>query len=177
MVDGIVRQSGGHSQIYSEVGQGTCVKIYLPRYTGTLADDTMTAEDETLPVASGRDTVLVVEDDPGVRAISAEALRVLNYRVLEAGSAATALRVLQQHQVDLLFTDVVMPEMSGARLADEARRLHPGITVLYTTGYTRNAIVHNGLLDSGVQVLSKPFTLEQLARKLAEVMERAKSSS
>jgi CheY-like chemotaxis protein len=172
MVYGFLRQSGGHVKIYSEPGQGTCVKIYLPRHNGSAATGTAAPDGvEALPGASGRETVLVVEDDPGVRVVSAEGLRVLNYRVLEAESAAAALRLLAEHDVMLLFTDVVMPEMSGAKLAEQARRLRPGIKVLYTTGYTRNAIVHNGVLDAGVHVLSKPFTLEQLARKIAEVLD------
>jgi signal transduction histidine kinase/ActR/RegA family two-component response regulator len=172
MVYGFLRQSGGHVKIYSEPGQGTCVKIYLPRHVGSAATDTAAPDGvEALPGASGRETVLVVEDDPGVRVVSAEGLRVLNYRVLEADSAAAALRLLADNDVMLLFTDVVMPEMSGAKLAEQARRLRPGIKVLFTTGYTRNAIVHNGVLDAGVHVLSKPFTLEQLARKIAEVLD------
>jgi PAS domain S-box-containing protein len=172
MVYGFVRQTGGHVKIYSEPGQGTCVKIYLPRHFGaTESVARATAGVDTLPGASGSETVLVVEDDPGVRMISAEGLRILKYRVLEAESAAAALRLLAEHDVTLLFTDVVMPEMSGAKLAEAARRIRPGIKVLFTTGYTRNAIVHNGVLDAGVHMLSKPFTLAQLARKLAEVLD------
>jgi CheY-like chemotaxis protein len=118
--------------------------------------------------------VLVVEDDEGVRRFTTEALRDLGYRVLEADGGAAALRLLDAHGagVDLLFTDVVMPDTNGRRLADEALRRRPGLKVLFTTGYSRNAIIHNGVLDAGVHLIGKPFTVEDLASKLRAVLGR-----
>ena len=116
--------------------------------------------------------MLVVEDEPAVRQFSVDALEELNYRVLEADGAATALRLLEAHpDIALLFTDVVMPEVNGRKLADEARRRRPDLKVLFTTGYTRNAVVHNGVLDHGVELIGKPFTLEELAGKVRQVLD------
>ncbi|CAA9285857.1 MAG: Sensory box histidine kinase/response regulator [uncultured Acetobacteraceae bacterium] len=177
-VYGFVRQSGGHVKIYSEPGEGTTVKIYLPRLHGAAeaAGARGGAEsDRTLPLPNGEgETVLVVEDEENVRRFTTEALRDLGYRVLEAGGAAAALRLLDAHgaEVDLLFTDVVMPEANGRKLADEALRRRPGLKVLFTTGYSRNAIIHNGALDPGVQLIGKPFTVEELAAKLRAVLGR-----
>ena len=114
---------------------------------------------------------MLVEDDPDVRAYSAEALSTLGYRVFEAAEGQAALRILDDRpQIALLFTDVGLPGLNGRRLADEARRRVPGLKVLYTTGYARNAIVHHGVLDAGVDLLPKPFTLQQLGRKLAQML-------
>jgi len=144
-VYGFVRQSSGHMKIYSEPGQGTTVKIYLPRSFG--------AEDESKDVAKLRDTaraigaetILVVEDDDALRAYAGEILRELGYQVIEAKNGAAALAALERGEIELLFTDVVMPGgMNGRQLADEAVRRRPGLKVLFTTGYTRNAIVHHG---------------------------------
>ncbi|MGY2051353.1 ATP-binding protein [Methylobacterium sp. JK268] len=171
-VYGFVRQSGGHVKIYSEAGQGTTVKVYLPRYTGTEvpADDPSHAVD--LPLGEEQEVVLVVEDEPTVRGFSVAAMGELGYRVLEADGAASALRLLETHpEIALLFTDVVMPEVNGRKLAEEARRRRPDLKVLFTTGYTRNAVVHNGVLDPGVQLIGKPFTIEQLAAKVREVLD------
>jgi signal transduction histidine kinase/CheY-like chemotaxis protein len=172
-VYGFVKQSGGHVKIYSESGEGTTVKIYLPRLFGTAAVNHKAAEPDqsAMPTGDGSITILVVEDEEGVRNHAVEVLRELGYKVLEAGDGATALRLIDEHpDITLLFTDVVMPEMNGRRLAEEAAKRRPSLKILFTTGYTRNAIVHNGMLDHGVNLLSKPFTLEQLARKLAEAL-------
>jgi PAS domain S-box-containing protein len=171
-VYGFVRQSGGHIRIYSEVGEGTSVKIYLPR----LLTEGLVPESETVTAAvahGGSETILVVEDHDDLRSFSTGILRELGYRVLEAANGCRALEVLQTaHDVDLLFTDVVLPEgMDGRRLADEALRRRPGIKVLFTTGYTRNAIVHNGRLDPGVSLIGKPFSFENLAAKVREVLD------
>jgi PAS domain S-box-containing protein len=170
-VYGFVRQSGGHVKIYSEVGHGTSVKLYLPRFFGE--DDS--AEDSTSrppPYADGAITILIVEDEPAVRQLGVDTLTELGYRVLEADGAAAALRLLDSHdEIDLLFTDVIMPEVNGRRLAEEARKRRPGLKVLFTTGYTRNAVVHNGVLDPGVELLGKPFTIQQLAAKLRTVLD------
>jgi signal transduction histidine kinase/CheY-like chemotaxis protein len=169
-VYGFVKQSGGHVKIYSEAGQGTTIKIYLPRYFGPDAAAGDTAERSALPAGDGA-TVLVVEDEAGVRRYSADALRELGYRVLEAENPGAALKLIDSaNDIKLLFTDVVMPDMNGRKLSEAAIAKRPGLKVLFTTGYTRNAIVHNGMLDPDVNLLSKPFTLDQLARKIAAVL-------
>jgi signal transduction histidine kinase/ActR/RegA family two-component response regulator len=173
-VYGFVKQSRGHLKIYSEVGTGTNVKIYLPRFTGSAPErPPPPAEEEGAVLPHGRgETVLVVEDDERVRHVSVEALRSLGYVVVQAADAAQALAVLSlQPAIDLLFTDVVMPDKNGRQLAEEAVAARPGLKVLYTTGYTRNAIVHNGMLDAEVAFLAKPFTIEQLARKVRRVLD------
>ncbi|URI07231.1 PAS domain-containing protein [Aquincola tertiaricarbonis] len=173
-VYGFVRQSGGHVKIYSEPGQGTAAKIYLPRLVGGAEPLQAEQSPQRLPRGDGRELVLVVEDEPAVRAFSVEALTELGYAVLEADSAAAALQLLDAHpEVALLFTDVVMPEVNGRKLADEALRRRPGLKVLFTTGYTRNAVVHNGVLDPGVHLLGKPFTVEELAARVREVLDTA----
>jgi CheY-like chemotaxis protein len=171
-VYGFVRQSGGHVSIYSELGQGTTIKIYLPRSLAASPGEGDTAGSlEGLPMGNPEITILVVEDEEGVRKNTTEALRELGYTVLDADGGATALAALEKDPgVALLFTDVVMPEMNGRKLADEVTRRCPSIRVLFTTGYTRNAIVHNAVLDAGVHVIPKPFTLDALARKIADVL-------
>jgi CheY-like chemotaxis protein len=125
-----------------------------------------------LPRGEGEEVILVVEDEPAVREFSVEALSELGYRVLEADSAAAALKLLEDHaEITLLFTDVVMPEVNGRKLADEACRRWPHLKVLFTTGYSRNAVVHNGVLDPGVHLIGKPFTLEELATRVREVLD------
>jgi signal transduction histidine kinase len=170
-VFGFIKQSGGHIRIYSELGQGTTVKLYLPRYYGPDVTDDC-APRTAAPRSSGAGAILLVEDDPLVRANSADMLLELGYRVIEADDAEAALRCLAQGaSVDLLFTDVVLPGgRSGRDLAEEAARRMPGIRVLYTTGYARNAIVHHGRLDPGVHLIVKPFSFEELAAKIHEVI-------
>ncbi|RYY84815.1 MAG: response regulator, partial [Comamonadaceae bacterium] len=158
-VYGFVKQTGGHVKIYSEPGQGTAVKVYLPRLVGAAHDLVDTQPADGAALGGSQELVLVVEDEPAVRQFSVEALNELGYRVLEADGAAAALRLIDAHpEIDLLFTDVVMPEVNGRKLADEALRRRPGLRVLFTTGYTRNAVVHNGVLDAGVLLIGKPFT-------------------
>jgi CheY-like chemotaxis protein len=159
-------------KIYSEVGQGTTVKLYLPRLAAEAAEDSETSDD-FLPEAALEETVLVLEDDDDVRTYSAEILRELGYRVLEAHDGPAALRVLdQQARVDLLFTDVVLPGgMTGAQVAAQARALRPKLRVLFTTGYARNAIIHHGRLDKGVQLITKPFSFTDLAAKVRDVLD------
>jgi CheY-like chemotaxis protein len=173
-VYGFVKQSGGHVKIYSEVGVGTTVKLYLPRLLGDAVAPA--ANDEPSPPAAGdaRELILVVEDEAGVRAVSVECLRELGYRVIEADGAAAALSQLAAHpDVALLFTDIVMPEVNGAKLAEVARALRPGLKVLFTSGYTRNAVVHNGVVDPGVELIGKPFTVEALAAKVRSLLDAA----
>jgi signal transduction histidine kinase len=166
-VYGFVRQSGGHVKIYSEVGEGTTVKIYLRRYAGRaeITEDQNQIHDEA--GAIGAETILVVEDDEALRDYTAEVLGELGYAVLRARDGASALQVLERQHVDLLFTDVVMPGgMNGRELADEASRRYAGLKVLFTTGYTRNAIVHHGRLDAGVHMIGKPFSFAELSAKV-----------
>ena len=169
MVYGFVKQSGGHIKIYSEVGHGTTIKLYLPR--AMEAEDVEVAV-ETGPVTGGTETVLVVEDDDEVRATVVEMLSDLGYRVLKAVDAQNALAVIESGMaIDLLFTDVVMPgNLKSPELARKARQRLPDIAVLFTSGYTENSIVHGGRLDAGVELLSKPYTREALARKLRHVL-------
>lgn len=171
-VYGFVRQSGGHVRIYSEIDVGTTVKIYLPRHRGEAGPDFV----RRTPIASYRgqktEVILVVEDEERVRGISVEALRDLGYTVIGAANPREALQLLDGGlSVVLLFTDVVMPAMSGHELAVQARERIPGLKVLYTTGYTRNAIVHNGILDPGTNLLPKPFSIDELATKVREVLD------
>jgi CheY-like chemotaxis protein len=171
-VFGFIKQSGGHVKIYSEVGEGTTVKLYLPRYRGSenVVDERL--ESHQLP--QGRsELVLVVEDDPDVRDYTVEMVGDLGYSVLSASDGATALRLLDSNrEVSLLFTDVGLPGgMNGRQLAEQALRRQPRLKVLYTTGYARNAIVHQGRLDPGVEVIFKPFTYSDLATKIRRVLE------
>jgi signal transduction histidine kinase len=171
-VHGFVKQSGGHVKIYSEPGDGTTIKLYLPRFHGTEQAAMERSTDRPMPRGDIDTLILVVEDDERARQVTAESLRELGYSVVHADGAASALEILAAHpDVRLLFTDIVMPDVNGRKLAEEAVRRVPGIKVLYTTGYTPNAIVHNGVVDPGVQLISKPFTLEQLARKVHAVLD------
>ena len=171
-VYGFVKQSGGHVKIYSEVGHGTTVKIYLPRMTGADCEAEVVSQ-LSLPEGTAEETVLVIEDDDDVRTYSVETLRDLGYRVIEAHDGPSGLRLLErQSHVDLLFTDVVLPGgMTGAQAAAHARELRPQLKVLFTTGYARNAIVHHGRLDKGAQLLTKPFSYAELAAKVRDVLD------
>ncbi len=169
-VHGFVKQSGGHIKLYSEVGHGTAIKIYLPRYLS--ADEPPPPPDRPkLDAGAGHASVLLVEDDEDVRLYGAEALRALGYGVFQAAEGHAALRILdEQPGIALLFTDVGLPGLNGRKLAEEAKRRAPGLKILYTTGYARNAIVHNGTLDTGVDLLAKPFTTEALRQKLHQLL-------
>lgn len=171
-VFGFVRQSGGHVKIYSEPDVGTCVKIYLPRHYGSQVPHERRPGSQHIAAGMSGEVVLVVEDDERVRRFSTEALRDLGYEVLEAGNGQEALAIIDGGApITLLFTDIVMPGMTGRQLADLALARRPGLKVLYTTGYTRNAVVHNGVLDPGTQLLQKPFTLDLLAAKVRAVID------
>ncbi|MBV9881389.1 MAG: PAS domain S-box protein [Sphingomonadaceae bacterium] len=175
MVYGFVKQSGGHVKIDSEEGEGTTVRIYLPRLVGDAAESEERPE-QAIPEGARDETILVCEDDDDVRAYTVEMLRELGYRVLEAHDAPAALRLLarQEGKVDLLFTDVVLPGgMTGAELAREARALRPDLRILFTTGYARNAIVHHGRLDPGVELITKPFAHADLAARVRDMLDRA----
>jgi signal transduction histidine kinase/DNA-binding response OmpR family regulator len=168
-VFGFVKQSGGHVKIYSELGEGTTIKIYLPR--SRKPQETQESLYEQ-PIIGGTETILVVEDDDGVRAAVTDLLSELGYTVLKAANAEEALTILKAGaHVDLLFTDVVMPGNIPTReLARRAKDSRPDIRVLFTSGYTQNAIVHNGKLDDDVFLLSKPYRKDDLARKLRSLL-------
>ncbi|MBP1473137.1 PAS domain-containing protein [Frateuria sp. MAH-13] len=173
MVYGFIKQSGGHVQIESEPGKGTCVKLYLPRLAREAAHEAEAPCRGELQGSLREETVLVAEDDDDVRAYTVECLRGLGYRVLEAHDGASALRLLERQEgpVQLLFTDVVMPGMSGRELADRARQMHPGLQILFTSGYTRDAIASGGRLEAGITIIPKPFTYAGLASKVRDVLE------
>lgn len=169
MVYGFVKQSEGHIKVYSEVGQGTTIRLYLPR---AHAVEDVAVEVDLGPVTGGSETVLVVEDDEEVRATVVDLLLDLGYRVLKARDAQSALAIVESGAlIDLLFTDVVMPgPVRSPELARQARVRLPDIAVLFTSGYTDNAIVHGGRLDQGIELLSKPYSRESLARKVRHVL-------
>ena len=171
-VYGFVKQSKGHLKLYSEIGHGTAVKIYLPRYYGSEQPiDAAAVLRQPEQRAARSEVILVVEDEDRIREVTTEALRELGYTVFDAASAKQALLILEScPEVGLLFTDIVMPDMNGRRLAEAALKLRPNLKVLYTTGYTRNAVVHNGVLDPGVNFIAKPFTFDQLGQKICEVL-------
>ena len=176
---GFIKQSGGHIRIYSEVGHGTTIKMYLPRLYDVGPEQAIrAAKEEAWPElqsekrkGNSAHLILVVEDDARVKEMTVSSLRELGYTVIHANGANSALEKLDAHPgTALLFTDIVMPEINGRQLAAEALRRRPDIKVLYTTGFTRNAIVHSGKLDAGLNFIAKPFTLVQIAAKMNEVL-------
>jgi PAS domain S-box-containing protein len=170
-VYGFVKQSGGHVKLYSEVDQGTTVKIYLPRMSKA-ADEEEEVPFTATPTGGKHEVVLVVEDDDDVRLFTTESLRELGFTVVQAHDAPSALKLLEiRPEVQLIFTDVGLPGMNGAQLVAAARALRPDIKVLFTTGYARNAIVHQGRLDPGVELITKPFTRVQLASRIRDVLD------
>jgi signal transduction histidine kinase/CheY-like chemotaxis protein len=172
MVFGFVKQSGGHVKIYSEPGQGTTVKLYLPR-AASLAKITSQRMSSPAELPRGSATVLVVEDEAAVREIACAILRDLGYRVLEASDGDEGLRVFGAYaaDIDLLLTDVILPgEIRGRELSDRIRAIRPEVKVVFMSGYTENSIVHHGRLDEGVHLIGKPFKREQLAVKVADVL-------
>ncbi|MGJ0505493.1 MAG: CHASE3 domain-containing protein [Methylocystis sp.] len=174
-VHGFVKQSGGHIKIYSEAGRGACIKLYLPRFNQAEAHAEISMPPPRpldLPLGRADELVLIVEDDDTARRVTAQGVRELGYSVLEAENGRAAIEIIRRRaDIDLMITDVVMPDMDGARLAREAVFRRHSLRVLFTTGYTRNAIVHNGVLDPGVKLLTKPFSLEQLAVKIREILD------
>jgi two-component system cell cycle sensor histidine kinase/response regulator CckA len=167
-VYGMVRQAGGWIWVYSEVGRGATFKIYLP-----VCDEPAQVEERPQKIdARGRETILLVEDQPEVRALAVAGLERFGYRVISAGSGADALSLCQQmpESIDLLVTDVIMPGMNGRALADQLTILRPGLRVLFMSGYTENAIAHHRVLEPGVAFIQKPFTPDSLAEKVREVL-------
>jgi len=171
-VYGFVKQSGGHVRLYSEVGGGTSVKVFLPRYLDGLAAAADAADEVGHAPHGHGETILVVEDDRDVRGLTVEALHDLGYVVIDAADGRSGLRQLEANRdVRLLFTDVGLPGgMNGRQLADEAKRRYPDLKILFTSGYARHAIVHHGRLDPGVELITKPFTFDALATKLRRVL-------
>lgn len=168
---GIIKQSGGHISVYSEPGRGTTFKIYLPQ----VPNENMPLLPPVPPdLPRGKETVLLVEDDPALREMATELLRRLGYEVTAAANGGHALNLVEQRgkkPLNLLFTDVVMPELDGKDLSDRIRALHPEARILFTTAYTENAIIHQKALDSGVAILQKPFTPSTMAHKIREVLD------
>jgi PAS domain S-box-containing protein len=175
MVYGFAKQSSGLARIYSEVGVGTTVKIYLPRHQGKAEENQSERECAELPRAESGETVLVVDDEPTIRMLIADTLGELGYRAIEAADAASGLKVLESDaKIDLLISDVGLPGgMSGKDMVDAARISRPKIKVLFITGYADNAAITNGHLDPGVQVMSKPFSMEKLAARIRSIIEEA----
>lgn len=174
-VYGFMKQSGGHVKIYSESGEGTTIKLYLPRREGN--ELVISGDDDLNSERGGGETILIVEDDDGVRQYASEILRDLNYQIIEAKDSATALRLLDaDKKFDLLLTDVVLPGKNGRELANEVERRRPGTKIIFMTGYSRNAIVHHGRLDAGIELIPKPLTERVLARKIRQVLDRPSSS-
>jgi CheY-like chemotaxis protein len=171
-VYGFVKQSGGHVRIYSESGQGTTVKLYLPRQA-VMTPPLDTTVPASAPRAALDETILVVEDEPDVRVFARETLRGLGYGVHEAGDGKTALDIIDHEpELSLLFTDVGLPGgLDGRELADEVKRRRPALKVLFTTGYARDAIMRNGRLDSSIELLRKPFNATDLAQKVRAVLD------
>ncbi len=170
-VYGIVKQSGGHIWLYSEPNHGTSFKIYLPRLAE--AAQPVEAISPGAPLAGGSETILLVEDEEGVRDLARRILELKGYKVITASNPTEAAQVCERYEgpIHLLLTDVVMPTMSGPQLAEHVAFLRPGLKVLYISGYTDNAIVPHGILEEGVQFLQKPFTRDSLTRKVREVLE------
>ena len=171
-VYGIVRQSGGDIYVYSEPGTGTTFKIYLPRVFEPQEEFEKKGEEKEVP--RGTETIFVVEDDEKVRRLAVDILGNQGYTILEAIDGEEALLIWEEHKkpVHLILTDIVMPNMSGPQLIERLKQIRNDFKVLYMTGYTDEVIVHHGILDKGVNLINKPFTIEKLARKVREVLDK-----
>ncbi len=170
MIYGFARQSHGHVTLHSEVGKGTTVTLFLPRYVGEVVTDTA-ANPALLPYANSGETVLIVEDDPAVRVLVSTVLKELGYTFVEAGDANTALPIIESEQrIDLLISDVGLPGMNGRQLAEIGRQIRPDLKVLFITGYAEHAAVRGGFLDPGMQLITKPFTFDLLTEKVREMI-------
>jgi CheY-like chemotaxis protein len=173
----IVQQSGGHIGIYSEIGRGTTFKVYFPRVDQPL--DAAAQSIKAGPLPRGTETLLVVEDEPSLRHLACRALKAQGYDVLSAANGQDALRAAQEHKgapIRLVVTDVIMPLMGGEVMAKWLKATYPDLKILYTSGYTDDAIAHHGVLDAGVEFLSKPYTPATLARKVREVLDQPGAS-
>ena len=174
-VYGFVKQSGGNVKIYSEAGQGTTVKMYFPRR----GDQAEVEYESVMPQADAEnETILVVEDDKDVRLYLIEVLRDLNYRVIGAPDPTSAMGMLENFsiKIDLMLTDVVMPGINGRELSKHARQLRPGLKVLFMSGYSPNAVVHQGRVDLDVQLIQKPVALHELSARIRDMLDRVEGS-
>ena len=172
MIYGFARQSGGQVRIYSEVGEGTTMCIYLPRHADEVTIDEEDKSPATFEAVGDGEVVLVIDDDPTIRMLIAEVLADSGYAVIEAPDGAAALKVLESNaRIDLLITDVGLPGgMNGRQVADAARVHRPGLKVLFITGYAENAVISKGRLESGMFVITKPFQMDMLARRIREIV-------
>ena len=171
-VYGFVKQSGGHVKIYSEAGHGTTVKMYFPRAREPAAD--FGDDGDVSHGHADSEVILVVEDDKDLRSYLIEMLRDLNYRATGAPDAVAALRILEQpaNKIDLMLTDIIMPGMNGRELSRRARELRPGLKVLFMSGYSRNAVVHQGRVDLDVELIQKPVSLQDLSARIREMLDQ-----
>jgi CheY-like chemotaxis protein len=170
MIYGFARQSNGHVTIDSKIGQGTSVKLYLPRHHGDLAALRESAAKATEHAATG-ETVLVVEDEPVVRGVILEILGEQGYRTLEAVDGPSGLRILRSDErIDLLVTDVGLPGMNGRQLADQARESRPDLRILFITGYAESVAISDGFLQPGMEMITKPFDLDNLSRRIRSMV-------
>ncbi|WLH27295.1 ATP-binding protein [Pseudomonas canadensis] len=170
MIYGFARQSHGHVIIHSEVGKGTTVSLFLPRFIGEIVAD-VAADAALLPFANAGETVLIVEDDPAVRVLVSAVLKELGYGFVEAGDANTAVPIIESDQrIDLMISDVGLPGMNGRQLAEIGRQIRPDLKVLFITGYAEHAAVRGGFLDPGMQLITKPFTFDLLTAKVREMI-------
>jgi CheY-like chemotaxis protein len=177
-VYGFVQQSAGHVKLCSAVEEGTTVRVYLPRLLAAQEPAPAVPRDKAPLPGGGQELILVVDDEPAVRQFSVDALGELGYDVLAADGATAALQLLDAHpSIALLFTDVVMPEVNGRQLADEARRRRPALKVLFTTGNSRNALVDDGVLDAHVHLIGKPFTVAELAARVRAALDASGGDS
>jgi two-component system, cell cycle sensor histidine kinase and response regulator CckA len=170
---GIIKQSGGHIAVYSELGRGTTFKIYLPQVEQEMKVHVQSQAPPDLQ--RGTETILLVEDDPSLREMAGALLKRLGYTVLPAANGVEAMSLVHKQgrgHIDLVFTDVVMPQMSGNELAERIRALHPQTKILFTSAYTESSIVHQGVLAKGVALLQKPFTPSALAQKIREILDQ-----
>ena len=172
MVYGFARQSHGHVRIYSEIGQGTMVCIYLPRHRGDEEEDVADIADPVAEAGAGQ-TVLVIDDEPSVRMLMVDALSDMGYACLEAADGPAGLRILESRaRIDLLVTDVGLPGgLNGRQVADAARTLRPGLRILFVTGYAENAVLNHGHIEPGMEVLTKPFAVDELHRRVANLVQ------
>jgi CheY-like chemotaxis protein len=173
MVYGFARQSGGHVRIYSEVGAGTTMRIYLPRYGGSAPEEAEQSDLSAAPRPEAGETVLIVDDEPAIRMLVTEVLQDLGYTAIEAADGPSGLKLLQSNvRIDLLISDVGLPGgMNGRQMADAGRQVRPKLKVIFITGYADNAAVGNGHLEAGMHVLTKPFAMEALASRIKAVLE------
>jgi signal transduction histidine kinase len=172
MIHGFVRQSGGQVRVYSEPGEGTTMCLYLPRYTGTVEDQGESSDADIRFMGAG-ETVLVIDDEPIVRMLIVEVVEEAGYRAMEASDGPSGLKILESDaKIDLLITDVGLPGgMNGRQVADAARLVRPDLKILFVTGYAENAAIGNGHLEPGMEVITKPFVMTELANKITELIE------